>query len=245
MEMQKFLRGPALNETVKEYIKSFILEKKLKPGDPLPTEAQIAMELGVGRSSVREAVKALQAAGIVEVRHGQGLFVREYNLDSIMENLTFGIRFSMSTFMDWLQIRAWLENNLIDDVVRQITTADMVRLETILRRWQASVDNGVHLPELDQQFHLALYRPLHNKTLTSLIAAFWEAYQSYEYTDIRNITIEQARQTIDDHWNIYRALFKRDGEAAKKYLSTGFDAYTQRIQELQTMEAQNANTESS
>ncbi len=67
------LRGPALHEAVRDYIKQYILDRKLKPGDPLPPEGQLAQELGVGRSSVREAVKALQSLGIIEARQGNGL----------------------------------------------------------------------------------------------------------------------------------------------------------------------------
>ena len=229
MILQKSLRGPALNKEIIDYIKTYILENKLKPGDPLPVESQLAENLGVGRSSVREAVKALQAAGIVDVRHGQGLFVREYNLDSIMENMTFGIRFDFKTFTEWLQIRILLENNLIDEVVKRITEKDLADLKTILDQWQASLENGLHNPVLDEQFHLTLYRPLNNKTLVSLFKAFWQAYQSYEYRDIRTLTIPEALDTLQDHWKIYEALRDRDSVTAKAYIRKGFENYYSRI----------------
>ena len=90
--MQKPLRGPALSKAVRDYVKQYILDHKLQGGDALPPETQLAHDLGVGRSSVREAVKALQSLGIVEVRHGDGLYVREYNMDPILETLSFGLR---------------------------------------------------------------------------------------------------------------------------------------------------------
>jgi len=229
MILQKSLRGPALNKEIIDYIKTYILENKLKPGDPLPVESQLADLLGVGRSSVREAVKALQAAGIVDVRHGQGLFVREYNLDSIMENMTFGIRFDFNTFTEWLQIRVWLENNLMDEVIKRITEKDLVDLKSILDQWQESLQNGVHNPGLDEQFHLTLYRPLNNRTLVSLFKAFWQAFQSYEYRDIRTLTAEEARDTLEDHLQIYAALQKRDSVTAKAYIRKGFENYYSRI----------------
>ena len=74
--MDKPLRGPALSKAIQEYVKQFILENDLKGGDPLPSETHLVKDLGVGRSSVREAVKSLQSLGIVEVRHGDGLYLR-------------------------------------------------------------------------------------------------------------------------------------------------------------------------
>jgi DNA-binding FadR family transcriptional regulator len=90
--MQKSLRGPALSKAVRDYVKQYILENDLKGGDPLPPETHLVQELGVGRSSVREAIKSLQSLGIVEARHGDGLYVREYNMDPILETLSFSMR---------------------------------------------------------------------------------------------------------------------------------------------------------
>ncbi len=230
--MEKPLRGPALTGAIKEYIKDTILEKKLKPGDPLPPEATLAATLGVGRSSIREAIKTLQAAGIVEVRHGQGLYVREYNLDSILENFDFGIRFSYNTFTDWLQIRIWLEDALIDDVVKITAPRDILKLEAILHEWQASVDQGHHRPDLDQKFHLALYEPFKNHTLVKLIEAFWRAFQSLEYRDLSDISIDDARNTIRDHWQILEGIKTRNPELAKQYLMSGFDKYYDRADKV-------------
>ncbi len=71
-------RRPALNELIRDYVKQHILDHGLSAGDPLPSETQLAQELGVGRSSAREAIKALQSLGVVEVRHGEGLYVRAF-----------------------------------------------------------------------------------------------------------------------------------------------------------------------
>ena len=62
--MQKQLRGPALSKAVRDYVKQYILDRKLQGGDPLPPETQLAQDLGVGRSSVREAIKALQSLNL-------------------------------------------------------------------------------------------------------------------------------------------------------------------------------------
>ena len=95
--MKQSLRGPALYTSIRDYIKEYILEHDLKPGDSLPPEGQLVEDLGVGRSSVREAVKSLQSVGIVDVRQGNGLYVRELNFDPMLETFLFGMQFDPHT----------------------------------------------------------------------------------------------------------------------------------------------------
>ena len=85
--MQSSFRRPVLNELIRDYVKQHILDHGLSAGDPLPSETQLAQELGVGRGSVREAIKALQSLGIVEVRHGDGLYVRPYFIECFSDDL--------------------------------------------------------------------------------------------------------------------------------------------------------------
>ncbi|HZQ05535.1 MAG TPA: GntR family transcriptional regulator, partial [Anaerolineae bacterium] len=88
-------RRQLLYQTVQEEIKNYIIENELRAGDPLPTEGELARQLDISRNSVREAVKSLEALGILEARSGSGLFVRNFNFDSILDNLPYGIMFSL------------------------------------------------------------------------------------------------------------------------------------------------------
>ncbi|MWR20550.1 GntR family transcriptional regulator, partial [Helicobacter pylori] len=88
----KSLRQPVISEAVRDYIKEYIFAHNLQPGSPLLPESQLVEELGVSRSSVREAVKALQSLGLIEVRRGDGLYVRATNFDAITEILSFNLR---------------------------------------------------------------------------------------------------------------------------------------------------------
>ena len=76
--MEKLNRQPILTRAIQEQIKRYVTQEALVPGDPLPSEIQLAVTLGVSRGSVREAIKALESLGIVEVRRGNGIFVREF-----------------------------------------------------------------------------------------------------------------------------------------------------------------------
>ena len=133
--MEKPLRRPALNEAVRDYVKQYILEHSLSAGDPLPPETQLADELGVGRSSVREAIKALQSLGIVEVRQGNGLYVREYNFDPILETIGYGINLDTKMLSELAQVRLMLEQAAIEEAVERIEPAALEQLEQLMIRW--------------------------------------------------------------------------------------------------------------
>jgi len=170
--MKQSLRGPALYTAVRDYIKQYILENDLKPGDPLPPEGQLVEDLGVGRSSVREAVKSLQSVGIVDVRQGDGLYVRELNFDPMLEAFIFGMKFDPNTLVELLQIRTWLEVSVIGDAVGHLTAEDLTRLEAVLKEWEERVRDGEEYSDLDESFHQIIYGVLDNQTLMNLFSAF-------------------------------------------------------------------------
>ena len=127
--MQKKVRDPALGQVIQNHIKDYIIENELKAGDPLPSEGRIAENMGVSRNSVREAAKALQSLGIIEARKGEGLFVREWNLDPVLETLNYGMRISGRTLQELYQIRVWLEVSVIDIVIAKITDQELLELD--------------------------------------------------------------------------------------------------------------------
>ena len=94
---------------VKEYIRNCIVSQNLKPGDHLPSECQIAEELCIARNSVREATRALESIGLIEIKHGVGLLLRAFNLDAILDIFSFGFVMDRSMIFDLYEIRKMLE----------------------------------------------------------------------------------------------------------------------------------------
>jgi DNA-binding FadR family transcriptional regulator len=230
--MEKPVRAPALTESARDYIKKYIFENNLKEGDPLPTEAWFAQELSIGRSSVREAVKALQSLGIIEIRRGQGLFVRAYNLDSVFENFSFGMRTDRKTLMEWLQIRTWLESAVIDDSIRLITPQIIREIEGILAEWDKRLGQNKPHADLDERFHRALYASLNNWTLMKFLGAFWSSYQNLEHVAPLAIapSMAERRRTYEEHCRILQAIKEGQPQVAVHYLKAGFDTLTRRLE---------------
>lgn len=218
--MEKPLRGPALSKAIRDYVKQYIIEYELHGGDPLPSETQLAQDLGVGRSSVREAVKSLQSLGIVEVRHGNGLFVREYNLDPILETLSFSLRSGPLRLQELLRIRIWLETAVIREAVDKLTEADFAELDAIMGDWEKYIDAGKDHIDLDRRFHLLLYNAVENETLTKLFEVFWATF-----ANLRIKTIEEGDPviTLRQHYGVLEAVKLRDSDLAAERLVDHFD----------------------
>jgi DNA-binding FadR family transcriptional regulator len=219
--MKQSLRGPALYKAVRDYIKEYILENNLKPGDPLPPEGQLVDDLGVGRSSVREAVKSLQSLGIVEVRPGNGLFVRELNFDPMLEAFLFGMQFSPSTLAELLQVRIWLEVAVIGDIVEQISDEELAKLEAVLKTWKERVQAGEEYSDLDETFHQIIYGVINNQTLVKLFSVFWIVFVSLENQVAHD---PDPQEVLDSHNSILAAIKARDPSLTRKRLTQHFDS---------------------
>lgn len=214
------LRGPTLHRRVQEYIKDFIVKNGLKPGDPLPPEGELASSLRVSRGSVREAVKALETLGIIEVRHGNGLFVRGFNFDSVLDLLSYGLAFDHSRISEILQIRKWLEVAAVDEVCQRINEAEIAEIERILEQWEGKAASGQPTSAEDRAFHQALFRVVGNRSLIALLDIFWVVYHSVR---IRAITTDlQPSTTLGEHRDILRAVRARDTALAQRSIEQHF-----------------------
>lgn len=169
---------PNVNGMVREYVKTYILTHGLAAGDPLPSEAQIAQELGVARGSVREAVKSLQSLGVIEVRLGYGLFVSPYNFEPLVETVRYGMRFDATTLLELAQVRSFLEYAAIEQAVGRIGAQDIERLEGLMQTWRQKSAAHEADAEIDEEFHRVLYGSLNNQTLLKFLEVFWIAFDS-------------------------------------------------------------------
>lgn len=223
----KLLRTPALNRAIQDQIKQYITEHQLRPGDALPPETQLAADLGVSRGSVREAIKALESLGIIEVRHGNGIFVREFNFDSVLDLLSYGLVFDRSKITEILQIRKWLEVAAIGEAVRQANEEQIASIEEVLDRWEQKARSGEPTAEEDRAFHRLLYKPLGNQALISLLDTFWLVFHA---VPIRAITTDmQPTTTVQDHREILEAVRSRDPALACQRIQDHFRNLEDRI----------------
>ena len=204
-----------LRHAVTEQIKAYIIENRLKPGDSLPTEAELCDALNASRSSLREAIKTLAALDIVEVRHGFGMFVGRLSLSSLVESLTFrGLLSPEDDFrvlLDLVEIRQLFEEGMAARIIERLDDEQLSELDEVVDRLGGCTTDEA-LVETDRAFHDLLMQPLGNQLITQLNGAFWDVYAIVApYLGIANG--EAKVDTVELHRAMVEAVRRRDAAA--------------------------------
>ncbi len=166
--------------SVVDQIKAYILDNRLTPGDPLPTENELSERLEVSRSRVREAVKTLSALDIVEVRHGYGTYVGRMSLDALVQSLAFRSMLApddgQHVLADLIDVRELIETSLAGVIIEHLTPDASAALRRTTTSMQALADEGQEFQQLDREFHLLLVQITGNDLAVQLTGAFWDVH---------------------------------------------------------------------
>jgi DNA-binding FadR family transcriptional regulator len=237
--MKALKRKQMLYQAVQDEVKSYILQNDLKAGDPLPPETELAQQLDVSRNSVREAVKALEALGILETRQGTGLFVRHFSFDPILDNLAYGMLFDLKHLSDVLEVRCQLELGMVEKVVQKVTHGQVQRLREILDEMRVAAEQGIYSAEADRAFHQHLYENVKNILLWRILDIFWEVQRhAIQYRAMPAPT--DPMESYQVHIPIMDALEAGNAEAMRAAIASHYQGIERRIQRFQ--EAQSKQT---
>ncbi len=214
-----------VSSQIQREVMQLILDRKLPAGAALPTETELMTDLGVSRNSVREALKALQALDIVEIRHGYGTYVGQASLTPLVDGLTFRTLAQLDdetgALAEILQVREVLEEGLIRRVAATLSEEELDRLEEVVARMEEAGREGVPFPELDREFHELLYASLGNALVPQLLGAFWTVFR--RVAGVRGWTDDPAPEvTVRRHRDIVTALRARDVEGAQRAMADHF-----------------------
>jgi DNA-binding FadR family transcriptional regulator len=215
-------------------IMDLILEQGLDVGDAMPTETELSAVLGVGRNTVRETLKVLQALGVIEIRHGFGMFVAPNNFSPLTDGLAFRGRLSLrhrgEEAMELIDVRQALESGLIGSAIDLMTDQHLSQLRGTLEQMEASADAGQPFAELDAEFHRALYAPLNNELLIDLMDVFWKVYrQIHEALGSGPVDLPELARV---HREIYEAVADKDRTLASERLQRHFDGIRQKLKDV-------------
>lgn len=206
------LRPAPLVEQAAQRLKEEIASERWPIGAKLPAEAVLAKTLGVGRSTVREALRALAGAGLVQSRQGAGVFVIAH-----LAAEDWSARLRQAAITDLYEVRALIEVEAAKLAAERRTDADMAALEkTLAARRQAASGGNVEFVDADISLHAAIVAAAHNPVLTSLFAEFTPLLQQglVDLLDLTGLRKAEPAHGEETHVQMVDAVARGDSEAA-------------------------------
>lgn len=236
MEEKKSIFRPIKNgsvaKIVMEQIKNALLEKSLKPGDRLPTEAELCKSLGVGKSSIREAIKMLDVLGVVQTRQGDGTYISSSIPENSLNPLVYQLLIDYGNNADILELRAMFEPAYTILAMRNATPADKDRLVEVNRRFKKKVADGIQTANDDLKFHRAILEATHNPFVIRIGFTVLQLFESSIGDSMKQI----PEQALEDHDRILVAFLKGDEAEVREAVHKSFEGWTTIMQEKRTLE---------
>jgi GntR family transcriptional repressor for pyruvate dehydrogenase complex len=209
-EFRSIAKPPSIPEVVLEEIQRLISEGELRPGDRLPSETELAERFGVGRSSIREAMRVLHLLGVIEVIQGKGTFVRQPGILPLM--IDWSRIAQMGIIAEVMEARQFIEILLAQLAAERATEEDIEALGATLERERGSTADLEADAQAGVDFHMALADAVHNRVLALMYRTIHDLF--LETARRMRATPETARDRLQDHERIFQAIQARDPEAA-------------------------------
>lgn len=202
------IRGTLVDQVVKQMV-SFIVAKGLQPGDRLPSERVMREQLGVGRSSMREAIIALSAVGAVEVRTGQGVFVGNGGTSVLAKPLSWALIMGEGTKAEVVEARQVLEVEMSGLAAERAAGEDLLSLETHLLAMEQNRHDLERYSLADLEFHLAIARASRNRVLGQMLETLRDIVRVWIYETY-------SERAFEEHLPVYEAIRAADRSQARQ-----------------------------
>ena len=189
-----------------------IIEGDFKPGDKLPSEAELCEQLGVGRNSLRESIRMLNAMGVVETKRGQGTFLRKTISHDVFNPLIFRLILEPKSTVDVYELRVMIKSIVIIMAIKKASVEEIKSIRNLIdetafiaKNKTASVDE---LVKLDVDFHLQIARCVHNPLIEAILETLVLMFQP----SIKKVLLKEdgLALCIKNHYAIVDLIEKRD-----------------------------------
>ncbi|KPV42782.1 FadR/GntR family transcriptional regulator [Alicyclobacillus ferrooxydans] len=228
------------SEVVADDLERQISDGSLKSGDQLPTIDQLAIQYGVGKSTIREAISQLKARGLVQPRQGEGTFVTPNANDALQHanhalgNIPLALTGNPEELIQLLQVRRLIEGGCVVAAAESADETDMLRMANIVHKMQDAVDNEEMSRLYDIQFHMEIAKASRNPFLLKIMETISEALNQ-TIRDSRSLWLyrgqQQNHQLYLDHRSIYEAIHDRDAALAKQRIEAHLDNVSAALKE--------------
>lgn len=203
---------------VVDRIREALIRKELRPGDKLPSETELVSTFGVARTSIREAIKMLQAIGILEVRRGDGTYVTESIPKATLDVISSMLALVPGSVDAITELREMFEIAYTHLAISKMTEDDLTKIRQATERLIAAVREGRQTADDDLAFHHAILEATHNPYVEQLGKSLMQFFE----VSIDDSVRKNPQRAIDDHLAILDAIEKRDMELAAECIRKSF-----------------------
>lgn len=209
-------RAGAVTDTVVEHLEELIFSGTCEAGDSLPSESELSAELGVSRLTVREAVRALQARGLIEVSHGRRPVVAHPNAAPLHDFFSSSVRRDARGLLELLEVRLAIEVHIAELAARNATRSDILALEAALDAMRAATTDEAAFNAADVRFHASIAAASGNRMLSLLVEGMEAPLHTSRMQSIRGYrTHESALEPlVEPHSRIFERIAARDADGA-------------------------------
>jgi len=207
------------SSSIADQIREAIVTGRIEQGARLPPERELAEQFGVSRVTVRDALRALEAMGLIEVRVGArgGAFVTVPTGSIVGQTMSDMMMMSAVTPEDIVEARLVVELGTVTLACARATEDDLAALNDLAERSQAALAAKTYTRELSWDFHALVARAAHNRAIESLTSSFRSSLSMHP---IRTREGAKAHTlTVDEHTAILKAIVARDGATARREMA--------------------------
>lgn len=211
-------------EKVFAFFRGELLSGRLKVGDRLLSERELAVSLGVSRPLLREALRSLAMLGFLDIRHGKGAYVKSADISVLTDFFTFSLAQQPDILDDVMQARIAIECQAIRLACERASDSDFQKIGGKLQHLMETLNDPEAGGDADFAFHFALVEAARSPALLTLYQAISELLRR-SHVERRRLTVEVAGirdYLVDAHREVYLSIVARDAEAADRRLREHF-----------------------
>lgn len=201
-------------EAVTERLREMIGDGDLKAGDKLPPERALCERLGVGRASLREALRSLESAGVLELRKGRtgGAFITSGDVAAVSTGMRDLLRLQNMSFADLTEARIRVTRDVVELAMERLTPEDIAALEANIAEAEALFAAGRLMDKTEKniEFHVVLARATKNPIFVLLVQTLTDLFIQF----VRRLGSETTRETFDSRRRFMAAITRRNAKAA-------------------------------
>jgi len=195
---------------------SLITSGRIAPGEKLPSERDMALELGISRQSIREAIYRAKAAGLIEVRQGGGTFVISSMKGDLKPPLSILLEEQAEKIFEFLEIRRLIEAWCAEKAAKAANSGDLKKLQALLRKMEKVKPTTEGWERADLDFHSCIAAATHNVIAMHIMEGLKESFRSYFRVKKFTTHTERKDLLLKQHQSIYEAIRARNAREARK-----------------------------